>query len=259
MMAYGWWVRVVTERERAELTFTTRGLVTCRESEVNFNRPPNQNHHFTLSFMAQTRLGLFFPVFVLHSSSSSFLRPLNVHHTTLKPGVISPAANRILYSFASFALRSYDAFILSAILAAARLSWSLYKSVASSGLAYPNPRRPVIQSNVKSEKNEAVASGISSESSRDVFGGAGGFVDVNGTRCHLCINVVIQEIKCLALEHRKRRQNDVPSTLVYSDSLFLIFCVMLGILDRTSALIAFRHVPRERERTKKSQQGKERH
>lgn len=152
---------------------------------MNFSRPAVQNHHLTLSLIAQARLGRFLPVLFLHSSSNSFLLPLSVHQMALHPGLISPAAKRSLYSLASFNLRSYDALILSAIFTAARLSCNLYRSEASSGRAYPSPKRSVIQPNVRSEKNDAVASGIKSESSNDGFGGGGGFVDVNGTRCHL--------------------------------------------------------------------------
>lgn len=116
-------------------TFTTKGVVICAVSEMTFSTPADQNHHLTLSLMAKTKLGRFFPVFVRHSCSSSLRLPFNIHKTDLQPGLIFPAAKRSLYSFTSLTLSSYDTLIFSAIWAAERESCNLYTSVASRGRA----------------------------------------------------------------------------------------------------------------------------
>lgn len=152
---------------------------------MTFKMPADQNHHFTLSFMAMAKLALRFPSISRHFFSRTALLPRKVHQTVLQPGLTFPAAKRALYSSACFRRLSKDAVIRSAMDAAPLLSGSLYKSDASSGRAYPRPSRPVIHPKVTRANQEAVISGSISASSMDALGGGGGLVDVNGTLVYL--------------------------------------------------------------------------
>jgi len=159
--------------------------VTWAMSPTTLRRPPDQNHHFTLSFIAHMRLGLFLPVFSLHSFSFSALFPRIDHQIPLIPGPISPRSRRSLYSFAVTARRSKDSFIFCAMCCAPLSGCNFQRSVASRGRSYPNLSNGVIQSKVIRLKMLAEASGIRRASSRDAGGEGGIFERVKGTRVHL--------------------------------------------------------------------------
>lgn len=130
----------------------TRGEVICAVSAVTFKKAADQNHlgvdfkivrldksqtyHLMLSFIAQIRLALCFPLTSLQRFSRSALPPRIVHHIARQPGFISPLVSLTLQAFALDRRASNDSKILSPMTLADRLSCKRHKSVASSCQSY---------------------------------------------------------------------------------------------------------------------------
>src|SRR5712672_2647744 len=103
---------------------------------MTFRTPPDQNHHLIESFMANIRLGCFFPSFSCQRFSLFSRSPRSRDKSRkVKGGLISPFARRALYSLAFLQRASKELRMSSAMTSEDLCSWSFQRSDASRGRA----------------------------------------------------------------------------------------------------------------------------